>query len=132
MPEVAILKTTQTAIFDRDGYVDRYITSSIKESDFEEISQQELEEAKQCIQFMNSRLRDEAYILIEKTHYQDVKSTFNSILAEIKVIKDKALADKKKREEVERKRQESIRVNLIEKKRKQLEKLKRELGEDVS
>lgn len=127
MPQVAILKTTQAAVYDRDGYVDHWATTAINKADFEEISDEELKEAKSCIQYMSGKNNNTGYILVEKTTFEEVRPLFKQIIAEIKAIKDKQEADRNKRLAIERKRQEKREASIIERKKKQLEKLKKEL-----
>lgn len=127
MPQVAILKTTQTAMYDRDGYVEGYLTTSLGESDFEEISEEALLEAKEYIKFMQGKGGYDGYVLVEKTTFKEVRPSFEQVISEIKAIKEKEEVARLKKMAAEEKRRRSLKATLMEKKKKQLEKLKREL-----
>lgn len=98
-------------------------------SDWEELSQEELEELKRFVEYKNRYGSKELYEIIEQVSYKDIKINLQEFLnkereaEEKRIKKRKAEEDKRKANEAKKQKQKE------ERERKQLEKLKKKFGE---
>lgn len=127
MREICLLKFT-----DSSRNYDDYISLRdylVKAEDYIEISDMEYKTLTEILTKIQSKYSKYRYLLVEKPSIEQFKDENIAIIDEIKNAGKLYEEQEKKRLEAEKKRQEKAKETLLLRKQKQLEKLKKELGD---
>jgi len=127
MREVCLLKFSDTSRSYDDYTSLRDLL--IKAEDYIEISDDEYKTITEIIGKIHLKYSRYRYLLVEKPSIEQFKDDNIAIIDEIKHAGKLAEEQEKKRLEAEKKRQEKAKESLLLRKQKQLEKLKKELGD---
>ena len=123
MKEVVIFKVIQGSGY--DDYNDVPVKNLVEISQFEQISDTEYDSLAYYIR--NQRYCDERFVMLEKTSVksEEIVSVFEQVRTKAQKAEQQRLAS----EAANKKRQVTLKKKAEERKRKQLEKLKKEFGE---